>query len=165
MCSLFRISNSKVKFRERRLLIAKLILPFWLLCSVAGICGSSLLKANVSELNNTYIHLCSALIVFAFKKGVSQWGSTPLKECNFRKLHITAYHQKDDRVFRHSEITELSVCGFRHVAQHYFSNFLQDIFTLLILVSKKTSLLDPLLTLFQTQLHTSHILHSKNAIM
>jgi hypothetical protein len=44
------------------------------------------------------------------------------KERNFRKSHITAYYQKDDPVFSHSEITELSVSMCRHVARHYFAN-------------------------------------------
>jgi hypothetical protein len=44
------------------------------------------------------------------------------KENNFRKFHTIANYQKDDPVFSHSEITELSVSMRRYVARHYFSN-------------------------------------------
>ena len=95
------------------------------------------------------------------KDGFSQWGSTPLKEWNIRKLHITEYYPTDDQVLRNSEITDLSVSGRWCVAQHYFqilkcNSTSTNNFTLLILAQKEIPMLDPLQTLFQTQLHTSY---------
>jgi len=89
----------------------------------------------VSELNNSLFSFVQCVKrTLLSKDGFSQWGSTLLKEWNFRKFHITAYYLKDDRPFRNSEITELSVSGRRYVAQHYFSYILQDNLTLFILV-------------------------------
>ena len=77
----------------------------------------------VSEINNNLFSIVQCVKGTLFSKdGFSQWGSSLLKERNFRKFHITAYYPKDDRAFRNSEITEMLVSGRRYVAQQYFSN-------------------------------------------
>ena len=121
MCSFFRTSNSRIKCRDTRLFTAKLILPHPVSCCVAGLCGSSLPSSIVSELNNNLFSFVQCVKrTLLSKDGFSQWSSTPLKEWNIRKFHITEYYPKDHRVFRNAEITELSVFGRRYVAQHYF---------------------------------------------
>jgi len=121
MCSFFRTSNSRIKCRDTRLLIAKLILPLSVSCCVAGLCGSSFPTAMVSELNNNLFSFVQCVKrTLLSKDGFLHWCSTPLKERNIRKFHITEYYPKDDGVLRNSEITELLVSGRRYVAQHYF---------------------------------------------
>jgi hypothetical protein len=124
MCSFVRTSSSKVKFRETRSLITKLIAPLRVIpCCLAGLCGSRFLTAKVSELNNNLFSFVQCVNFTPYSKEIfSQWGSTLLKEWNFQIFLTTAYYQKDDRVFNHSEICELSVSGRRYVAQYYFKN-------------------------------------------
>jgi len=121
MSSFVRTSNSRIKCRDTRFLIAKLILPLPVSCCVAGLCGSSFPTSIVSELNNNlfpFVQFVKRTLLS--KDGFSQWSSTALKEWNIRKFHINEYYPKDHRVFRNIENTELSVFGRRYVAQHYF---------------------------------------------
>lgn len=123
MCQFVKTINSNVKFRDTRLLITNLILPLPVSCCLARPCGRSLLTANVTELShNLFSFVQSVNCPPHSKEGVSQWRSTSLKEWNFLNFHTAAYYQKDDRVFSHSEITELPVSGRRYVSHHCFSN-------------------------------------------
>jgi len=115
MCSFLRSINSRVQFRDTRLLIVKLILPLRLSYCLAGLCGSCFPTARV-----IYYHLYSALTVLCILKTEFRNGVQPQSKKG--KFHLTAYYRKDDRVIRYYEITELSVSGRRYVAEHYFSN-------------------------------------------